>query len=473
MRFALFDAATDGTQIGSTLTNSDVSVTNGSFTVQLDFGSQSFSSPNRYLQISVKKPVGNAFVPLSPRQPITQTPLAIRAQSATNADNADQLGGASAGSYLLANGDAANLTNLNGANLTNNSVTGAKIAGNEVVRSINGLKDDVTLAASGNLSISTSGNTITITSPPSAEIPALYGDGSAGNLTVNANTTVNLTDGFASLQNGGNLQFHNVQINGTLVVPSGFILRATGSVTIGAGGSIIVNPESANFGDYPGRGIARAGVSKYKGGIALNGGQIPFLAKTSLSGGSPGAKLVDNAALSGGDGGGSLAIYAYGNILNQGIIEANGKSGSVVGGNSLPGVGGGAGGFVVLVATGTITQNENGVIKANGGNGGNAAGGSTNSIYGGGGGGGGGVVLMISPTSPSISNLANVQVNGGSAGTNAGTIGTLNPGGGGGASGGNGGDGTKPPLLSPIPAQPGSNGQFQTIVAPKPEKLVF
>lgn len=473
MQFALFNAATDGEQIGETVTNNNVAVANGAFTVQLDFGVDSFSSPNRFLQISVKKSSQSAFTPLNPRQPLTHAPLAVRAQLAAHADNADKLGGAPAGSYLLATGDGANLTNLNGANLSDNSVTGAKIADSEVVRSINGLKDDVAIAAYGNLSITTSGSTITISSPPAAvETPALYGDGSAGDLIVAAKTTLNLTDGFSALAKGGNLQFQNVQINGTLIVPSGFVLRATGDVTIGTSGNITVNPEPNNFGDNPERGIARAAASKYKGGIALSSGQIVFLAKIPLYGGGSGAKLVDSAALSGGEGGGSLAIYANGNIVNQGIIDANGRSGQLSSGSGLPGVGGGAGGVVVLVASGTITQNENGFIKANGGNGGNAAAG-INTSFGGGGGGGGGVVIMISPAAPSIATGANIQISGGAAGANAGTAAILNPGGGGGASGGNGGEGGKSVVGTPVNAQPGNNGQFQSITAPKPEKLVF
>lgn len=472
MKFALFDAETDGNQIGSIVTNGNVSVAKGAFTVQLDFGADSFSAPNRFLQISVKKSTENDFTTLNPRQPVTHSPLAVRAQSAAQADNADKLGGVSAANYLLLNGNGAGIENLNGANLSDNSVTGAKIAGNEIVRAVNGLKDDVTLAAGNNVSITAAGNTITINSTTPAEIPALYGDGSAADLIIADKTTLNLTEGFSSLPNGGNLQFQNIQINGTLIVPSGFILRAAGDVTIGTSGNITVNPDATNFGDNPGRGVARAAASKYKGGIALNGGQIPLLAKIPVYGGGAGAKLADNAALSGGEGGGSLAIYARGNILNQGIIDASGRNGQISSGSNLPGVGGGAGGVVVLVASGAISQDENGLIKANGGSGGNGAAIQTTS-YGGGGGGGGGVVLMISPAQPSIANAANIQISGGAAGANAGTGGILNPGGGGGASGGSGGEGGKPIVGSPMPAQAGINGQFQTIVAPKPEKLVF
>ena len=40
LRFALFDTLTVGNQVGSTLTNAPVNVSNGLFTVALDFGNQ-------------------------------------------------------------------------------------------------------------------------------------------------------------------------------------------------------------------------------------------------------------------------------------------------------------------------------------------------------------------------------------------------------------------------------------------------
>jgi hypothetical protein len=48
------------------------------------------------------------------------------------------------------------------ADLANNAVTAGKIAGGQVVKSVNTLKDDVTLAAGANVTITPSGNTLTI-----------------------------------------------------------------------------------------------------------------------------------------------------------------------------------------------------------------------------------------------------------------------------------------------------------------------
>lgn len=88
MQFKLFDAVSAGTRIGSTITNSTVSVTNGVFTVSLDFGASPFAAgANRWLEIGVRKatdPPG--FTILTPRQQITSSPYSLRTLSATSAD---------------------------------------------------------------------------------------------------------------------------------------------------------------------------------------------------------------------------------------------------------------------------------------------------------------------------------------------------------------------------------------------------
>lgn len=88
MQFALFDAVSGGAQQGSTITNNSVSVVNGVFTVQLNFTSAPFSAGgNRWLEISVKKPADASFVTLSPRQPLSTSPYAIRTLSAGTSDS--------------------------------------------------------------------------------------------------------------------------------------------------------------------------------------------------------------------------------------------------------------------------------------------------------------------------------------------------------------------------------------------------
>jgi hypothetical protein len=201
--FALFDGG--GTQIGPTATRTSVTVTNGIFTVNLDFGS-SFPGATRFLEIRVRQSGGGAFTTLSPRQPINSSPYSIKSLTAATADNAvnaataansTQLAGIAANQYLQTNGNGSGLTNLNAgsitsgtlanarlgqiptANIADSAVTGAKIATGEVVKSLNGLKDNVTLAPGANISITPSGNSLTI-----ASTGGLNGGGSANTVPV-------------------------------------------------------------------------------------------------------------------------------------------------------------------------------------------------------------------------------------------------------------------------------------------------
>jgi hypothetical protein len=79
-QFKLFDALTGGTQKGSTITFMDQTVTNGLFTVSLDFGDV-FDGTPLFLEVGVGVLVAGSYVftPLDPRQALTPTPYAIYA----------------------------------------------------------------------------------------------------------------------------------------------------------------------------------------------------------------------------------------------------------------------------------------------------------------------------------------------------------------------------------------------------------
>ncbi|HEX7294412.1 MAG TPA: tail fiber domain-containing protein [Pyrinomonadaceae bacterium] len=87
LQFGLFDSLSGGTQVGSTQTLNTVAVSNGVFTVSLDFGANAFNGASRFLEISTRPSGGGSFTLLSPRQPITSTPYAVRSLNAATADN--------------------------------------------------------------------------------------------------------------------------------------------------------------------------------------------------------------------------------------------------------------------------------------------------------------------------------------------------------------------------------------------------
>lgn len=103
-QFALFDALAGGNQVGSTLSKGDVSVTQGAFSVELDFGA--FNGSERYLELGVRPGSSTgAYTPLTPRRPLRPTPMSLYAVSsgtaltATYALQANLLGGQPANAF--------------------------------------------------------------------------------------------------------------------------------------------------------------------------------------------------------------------------------------------------------------------------------------------------------------------------------------------------------------------------------------
>ncbi len=134
LRFRLYDAASGGAQVGSTVCSDNVAVSEGRFTVVLDFGTQ-FAGQQRFLEIEVRTDTGlncanaTGFVPLTPRQPLTASPHAIfalnagyavtaaTATTALNANNAGELNGQPATFYQ------------NATNLSSGTIPSARLSG--------------------------------------------------------------------------------------------------------------------------------------------------------------------------------------------------------------------------------------------------------------------------------------------------------------------------------------------------------
>jgi len=102
--FRLFDSS--GTQIGGDLEKGDVQVTGGVFTVSLNFGVSPFSaSAAESLEIGVRPGASaGAYTTLTPRQPLTSEPYAIKSMQALAADtstNSAELGGIAANQFVV------------------------------------------------------------------------------------------------------------------------------------------------------------------------------------------------------------------------------------------------------------------------------------------------------------------------------------------------------------------------------------
>jgi hypothetical protein len=149
LSFSLYSTNFGGGSLAG-MTNSAVNISNGFFTVSLDFGNGIFTGPPRWLEIAVRSNAFSAFTTLSPRQLLTPTPYALYAPTA---------GGVPSGA--ISNSQLA-VASVSGTNLQPGSVTGPTIASNQVVKSLNGLKDNITLSAGPNVSLSTNGNSLQV-----------------------------------------------------------------------------------------------------------------------------------------------------------------------------------------------------------------------------------------------------------------------------------------------------------------------
>ena len=132
LQFYLRDTLAGGSPVGATNTRAPLSVSNGVFTVTLDFGAGIFTGPGRWMEIGARTNGSvAAYTTLAPRQALTPTPYAITASNLTGTLPAAQLSGtlpasSLAGTYsgAVTFNNAANSFAGNGAGLTNLNLVG-------------------------------------------------------------------------------------------------------------------------------------------------------------------------------------------------------------------------------------------------------------------------------------------------------------------------------------------------------------
>ncbi len=214
LRFTIYDSEGGVNIIAGPLHISPVAVANGLFSVRVDFGVGVFTGPARWLEISVR-PVGiGNFATLEPRQELTSSPYAIRAATAATA------GDVSAGS---------------------------------VVKSLNTLKGDVTLAPGANVTITPNGNTLTLAATGAGEtgIWSVNGNNAfynAGNVGIGTNNSafkldiagsVNISEGSAYRYNGRNIILASSSLRNDFLGQFAGNLTMTGRDNVGVGYSVL------------------------------------------------------------------------------------------------------------------------------------------------------------------------------------------------------------------------------------------
>jgi hypothetical protein len=132
LQFIVYNASAGGSEIGPILTNAGTPVSNGLFAVTLNFGANIFTGSNCWLDIAARTNGGGNFTELSPRQPLTPSPYAIFANSASNLLGNLPAGATFSGSVTAGSlsGGGAGLTALNASQLTSGTVPDAQLAAN-------------------------------------------------------------------------------------------------------------------------------------------------------------------------------------------------------------------------------------------------------------------------------------------------------------------------------------------------------
>jgi len=316
LRFAVYDAATAGTQQGLLLTNTATGVTNGLFTVTLDFGNQ-FSGANRWLEIGVRSNgVATTFTTLAPRQPLAPTPYAIFANTASN------LLGTLPTSKLTGSVGNGQLTS---SSITVNAGTGLSGGGAVALGGTTTLTNAGVLSVVGNSDITanTANGVVTLgsTATPYENTNSLVkrdGNGSfdantiglSGNLTLYLNPDTSLTPKIQVFSQFSG--FHSLIIN----------YNDNFFVGLDAGNQTLGNYENTGVGLLALHNLTSGAGNTAVGNLALNSNTI----------GGDNTAVGDNALLSNIDGSANTALGSSALRLNIG-----GSANIAVGANALYG----------------------------------------------------------------------------------------------------------------------------------------
>jgi hypothetical protein len=249
-RFTVFDSTNiPGVIIAGPLSFNAMGVTNGLFAAALDFGPGVFTGPPRWLEMSVRTN-GGTFTNMSPREPLLAAPYAILAGTASN------------------------------------------VVSGLVVKSLNGLKDNIILAPGTNVTMTTNGNLLTLSAT---------GAGGSGIWSVLNNN---------AYYNAGNVGIGTTAPTAALDVRGSLTLETGGSATLytGTGATelnrylnIINSPSSASASGLKAGGILVSDTYAYanpgkndlvvKGGAGIGTGswdsQTKFTVRTTVNNNLP------------------------------------------------------------------------------------------------------------------------------------------------------------------------------------------
>ena len=408
LKFSIYDTNQPiNNLLAGPVTNAATLVSNGLFVATLDFGAGLFTGPARWLEIGVRtNGSASSFSVLNPRQQITPTPMAIFASTAANATAAGSV--------------SANAVTASG--IQDGVITAAKLAAGQVVKSLNGLTDIVSISAGANVTLTTNGNSLQLAASGGATSGwALGGNGGTQStnflgtsdnqpldLRVNSQRALRLepnTSGAPNIVGGASVNFVAAGVKGAVIGGGGAtnysgvpytnsVAADFSTVSGGFANSIQVNAGTSTVGGgFLNTIQAGASTSTIGGGYVntiqtnaynstIGGGSGNVIQQTATSATVAGGanNVIDGGSTSTTIGGGlnnliqANATYA---TVGGGYLNAiqNGASSSTIGGgyvntiqtnapNST--IGGGSGNIVQLNSpSGTIAGGANNIVQAN------------------------------------------------------------------------------------------------------------
>jgi hypothetical protein len=248
--FTLFATNAGGDAIGGPLTNSAVGVSNGLFTVPLDFGNV-FDGNGRWLEIAVSTNGANNFITLAPRQQITPTPYAIFANSASNLMASAQLDVTGLVIQDNAN-DAPNIIGGAAVNYVSSGVMSATIGGGGASQYNGG---SLTNSVTGDFG--TVGGGIQNTADRDATVGGGENNAATGNASTVGGSYLNSAGNESEFIGGG---WQNTATGNAAVISGGAYNPVAGQyATIGGGNG---NSANGNFATVPG-GKANNAAGQY------------------------------------------------------------------------------------------------------------------------------------------------------------------------------------------------------------------
>lgn len=340
LTFSLHPTPDGAQQLGATLTNTAVALEAGVLTTDLDFGIDPFTGDTLWLEIGVRPAdSGDPFVTLAPRQRIAPTPYALHALKAASATQA-------------AVADSVPPNSVTALQIAPQTITGDRLADEQVVRSVNGLRDDLQIRAGDNLSLTTNGNALTLAGS--------YDWSLTGNAdTLPGKNFLGTTDNRAlELKVNGNraLRLEPTPFPTVVNVVGGssgnFVRPGTIGATIAGGGAIFAegsgdftNAVHAEFGTIGG-GYANW-IGTNASGATIAGGHLnaihTWAYQAAIGGGSDNQIEIDaDRAFIGGGSLHQITAGAYGAAIAGGVSNTVSAYFSIVGGGSRNSIAGNA-----------------------------------------------------------------------------------------------------------------------------------